>query len=196
LALCREQQAMNDAEKRFPPSDLDEQRGRIEQSFIDRQAGIDGQQRALGASLDMPRQPALPWAREATKSSTRDAKRRILVVDDSDLAADSLAMMLALEGYDVHARYHGAAAIEAVDALHPDAAILDIGMPGMNGYEACQQIRQHSHGKSIALIALTGWNEESDIRRTYAAGFDAHIVKPPKPSELRQVLTKLLSQSG
>jgi CheY-like chemotaxis protein len=79
-----------------------------------------------------------------------------------------------------------------VDEVKPDAVILDIGMPRMNGYDACQTIRGKPGGRDIVLIALTGWGQESDIRRTRVAGFDAHIVKPPDAEKLVDVLESLL----
>jgi len=116
-----------------------------------------------------------------------------LVVDDNHLAASSLARLLQIEGYQADARYSGTDAIVAVDGLKPDAVILDIGMPRMNGYDACQAIRSKPGGRDIVLIALTGWGQESDIRRTREAGFDAHIVKPPDAEKLIEVLESLLA---
>lgn len=117
---------------------------------------------------------------------------RILVVDDDRVAADSLAAVLRMSGYDVQSRYDGASAVAAAEELRPNLIILDLGMPIMNGYEACQKIRAQSWSQGIAIVALTGWGPESGMPSTASAGFDAHVVKPPRAGELQQVLANLL----
>jgi len=139
------------------------------------------------------RRPAAPSGSSIPEHAVerRAGPRRILVVDDNNLAANSLARLLQIEGYEADARYCGIDAVRAVDELDFDAVILDIGMPRMNGYDACRAIRSKPAGQNMILIALTGWGQESDIRRTKEAGFDAHIVKPPNPGQLIDVLESL-----
>ncbi len=114
---------------------------------------------------------------------------RVLVVDDNRDSADSLAMALQLQGHDVHTAYDGAAAVEAALALLPDVILLDIGLPKLNGYDAARRIREQPRGKEMILVALTGWGQEEDHRRSREAGFDHHLVKPADPLALHSILT-------
>ncbi|HUO67050.1 MAG TPA: ATP-binding protein, partial [Gammaproteobacteria bacterium] len=116
------------------------------------------------------------------------APSRILVVDDNQDAADSLAMMLALDGHDVRRTYAGAPALACLREFRPDVVLLDIGLPGMDGYEVARLIREQPDGASVRLIALTGYGQESDKSRTRAAGFDEHLVKPVELRRLQQAL--------
>jgi CheY-like chemotaxis protein len=116
------------------------------------------------------------------------ARRRVLVADDNRDAADSLAAILRLGGHDVHAVHDGQAAVEAAERFRPDLALLDIGMPKLNGYEAARQIRGQPWGRRMVLVAITGWGQEDDRRRATEAGFDAHLTKPTDPAALNQLL--------
>jgi CheY-like chemotaxis protein len=116
------------------------------------------------------------------------ARRRILVADDNVDSASSLAMMLTLMGNEVHTAHDGAAAVEAAAEIRPDVILLDIGMPRMNGYDACREIRSRSWGKGILILALTGWGQDEDKRRSREAGFDDHLVKPVEPAALEKWL--------
>lgn len=102
----------------------------------------------------------------------------ILVVDDNQDAADTLAIMLRLKGNDVQVRYSGHEGVEAAKILLPDLVILDIGMPGLDGYQACRLIRASSGGEAIHIYALTGYGQLEDIRKSKEAGFDQHMLKP------------------
>jgi CheY-like chemotaxis protein len=115
-------------------------------------------------------------------------QRRILVVDDNVDAAESLAMLLRMEGHDVRVAHDGPTALAAVEADPPDLVFLDIGMPVMNGYDVAQQIRQQPGLEKLVLVAMTGWGQEEDRRRSKEAGFDHHLVKPAEPESLRQLL--------
>jgi PAS domain S-box-containing protein len=112
----------------------------------------------------------------------------ILVTDDSVDAATSLGMLLELHGHAVRIAHDGAEAVAAVAESRPDVVLLDIGMPRMNGYEAARRIRAMPGGESIRLVALTGWGQAEDRRRTREAGFDAHVTKPVAFEELEQLL--------
>jgi PAS domain S-box-containing protein len=114
----------------------------------------------------------------AAAAPVRAAGRRVLIVDDSEDGAESLAMLLEFGGHETHKAHDGLAALEAVERLRPDAVLLDIGLPGLNGYEVCRRIRQASWGKRMTLVALTGWGQDEDRDRSRDAGFDAHMVKP------------------
>jgi signal transduction histidine kinase/CheY-like chemotaxis protein len=115
-------------------------------------------------------------------------KHRILVVDDNQAAADSLALLLKLEGQEVRVAYEGPAALLAVQSYLPDVAVLDIGMPGMDGYELAQRLRRQPGLEQLLLVALTGWGQEADRRRSHDAGFDLHLVKPVDPAVLHDLL--------
>ena len=118
--------------------------------------------------------------------------KRLLVVDDNKDAADSLAMLLRLQGHEVRVAYSGMAALEMTKTYTPDVVFLDIGMPGMDGYEAARRIREQPGLGKTVLAALTGWGQQEDRRRTAEAGFDHHLVKPPEP----QLLESLLAGEG
>jgi CheY-like chemotaxis protein len=106
------------------------------------------------------------------------AARRVLVVDDSADAADSLAMLLELEGHEVTKVYSASAALEAAARLHPDVAFIDIGLPQMDGYEVARRLRASENGHEIRLVALTGYGQPDDRAEARRAGFDHHLVKP------------------
>ncbi len=116
--------------------------------------------------------------------------RRILVADDNQDAADSLALLLTMMGGEVRTAYEGLAALEAAAAFRPDVIVLDIGMPGLNGYEAARCIREQTWGKAPLLIALTGWGQEEDRRQSEEAGFDHHLAKPVEPNVLLRLLAE------
>lgn len=113
---------------------------------------------------------------------------RILIVDDNKDAANSLAMMLKLMGNITQTAHDGEEGVRLAKETRPDLILFDIGMPKLNGLEACQLIRQQPWGKAIAMIALTGWGQEEDRRRSQDAGFDYHLVKPVDINTLLQIL--------
>lgn len=110
--------------------------------------------------------------------------RRILVADDNLDAGASLAMLLRLDGYEVSLATTGLEALELFARIRPDVAILDIGMPGLNGYEVARRIRAQSGTQDVKLIAVTGWGQASDKAKAAAAGFDHHFTKPVEPGVL------------
>ncbi|HKP29958.1 MAG TPA: ATP-binding protein [Gemmatimonadales bacterium] len=117
--------------------------------------------------------------RELTGAHAGEGRgQRILVVDDNRDSAESLAMMLRLSGYDVHKVYDGLVAVEVAAKLRPDVILLDIGLPSLNGYDVCRQIRQQAGPGEALIVALTGWGQDGDKRRSAEAGFDDHLVKP------------------
>ena len=116
---------------------------------------------------------------------------KILVADDNVDSAESLAMMLEIMGHEVRAVHDGVQAVELAPEFQPDVIILDIGMPNLNGYEACRRIRNQSSSKSTTLVALTGWGQDEDKRRSHEAGFDHHLVKPVDLAELEKIFASL-----
>ena len=119
------------------------------------------------------------------------SERRVLVVDDNRDAAESLAVFLQLSGHSVHTAYDGIEAVEAAESFRPDIVLLDIGMPNLNGFEACRRIRDTTWGKNMTVIAQTGWGQDEDRRRTHEAGFDGHLVKPVDPVAVMKIVAGL-----
>ena len=117
---------------------------------------------------------------------------RILIVDDNRDTAAMLALLLQFSGHDTHIAYDGVEAVEATTTLQPDVILLDIGLPRLNGYEAPRRIReQHEQPGHPFLVALTGWGQDEDRRRSEDAGFDAHLVKPVDEAALGKLLDDL-----
>jgi signal transduction histidine kinase len=130
-----------------------------------------------------------PIARNgATADPRRLPPQRVLVVDDNRDAADMLAELLRLLGVTVEVANDGAGALDALASFRPDVMLLDIGMPGMDGYAVAREVRVRPGGRAITIIALTGWGQEQDIEHARAAGFDHHLVKPPDLEKLRSIL--------
>jgi PAS domain S-box-containing protein len=117
--------------------------------------------------------------------------RRILVVDDNRDGADSLALMLELAGNKVARAYDGLEALQVAKSFRPQIVLMDVGMPQLNGLEATRQLRAEEWGRNIAIIALTGWGQDSDKQRTRDAGCDGHLVKPVALTDLELLLTTL-----
>lgn len=113
---------------------------------------------------------------------------KVLVVDDNHDAAFSLGMLVEMLGHDVRIAYDGVEALREAGAFRPDLVLLDIGMPRMDGYEACRRLREQPWGAAIRVVAVTGWGQEHDRRRSQQAGFDRHLVKPVAPTEIADIL--------
>jgi PAS domain S-box-containing protein len=158
--------------------------GRIEASSAGVGQGSRFTVRLPGASQAAP-VAAVP---RAVANGNGAAAKRILLADDNRDAAESLAIILRLEGHEVELAHDGSAALDAFAARRPDVALLDIGMPKTNGYEVARQIRARPGGEDVLLIAITGWTQDADKARTQAAGFDHHLAKPIEPETLIQLL--------
>jgi CheY-like chemotaxis protein len=133
----------------------------------------------------------LPLVQAPQESATQPSlaplrAMRILVVDDNADAADSLTLLLKLDGHHTESVYTPADALERARTFEPEVILLDIGLPGMDGYEVARRIR--SRGSRARLVALTGYGQSEDVRRAREAGFDEHLVKPADPELLRQKL--------
>jgi CheY-like chemotaxis protein len=147
---------------------------------------------AGGGSTFRVRLPLVPGqaeGRTAHAAATPLTSRcRVLLVDDNPDVADTLGRLLRMLGAEVEVVYDGPSALQALERFHPTAMILDIGMPGMDGYEVARRIRQHPQGRDITLIALTGWGQTEDRLRSRRTGFDHHLVKPADLEELQRLL--------
>ncbi len=122
------------------------------------------------------------------ETAKKTRSRRVLVADDNRDAAESLAMLLGMEGHQVEMVHDGHAALAAIESFQPEIALLDIGMPGLNGYELAKRIRQGSLGRAVTLIAVTGWGQDNDKAQALAAGFNHHFTKPVEPERLMELL--------
>ncbi|MEO8450396.1 MAG: PAS domain S-box protein [Gemmatimonadota bacterium] len=143
------------------------------------------------------RLPALPEVDEEDQGGAGNrpeavsGRCRVLVVDDNEDSATSLAMVLQLMGNETAVAYDGLRALEVGAAFCPHLVFLDLGMPRLNGYDACRRIREEPWGKDAVVVALTGWGQEHDRRRTAEAGFDSHLVKPVDPAVLESLVAGL-----
>ena len=131
-----------------------------------------------------PREEALPHA-----------ERRVLVAEDNPDAAEMLSVMLTLQGHDVRVAVDGVEATAIAEEFEPHVVLLDIGMPRMDGLEAARIIRRRL-GTRVLLIALTGWGQDDDKRRSLDAGFDHHVTKPPEPEALARLIAQSARQTG
>lgn len=116
---------------------------------------------------------------------------RVLIADDADDVAAWLGVLLRREGYEVRAVASGAEALAAAAEFHPRVALLDIGMPGLDGYQLAREIRSQPWGKDAVLIATTGWGDAEDRMQAHAAGFNHHLVKPVPPEKLLALLATI-----
>jgi two-component system, chemotaxis family, CheB/CheR fusion protein len=153
-------------------------------------AASEGLGRGCTFSIQLPR-IAAPQRAPADSAAPPAAKRRILVVDDNSDVADSLAMLLRLEGHEVETVYTAPGTFEAVQRMRPDAVLLDIGLPQMDGYEIARRLRADPAASRVHLIALTGYGQEHDRERAREAGFGAHLVKPADIDAVNQILASL-----
>jgi len=127
--------------------------------------------------------PAAPAQAKAPAS-----RLQILVVDDNGDSADSLALLLSLGGHETHIARDGPQALARAEALRPQAILLDLGLPGLSGYEVCRRLRAESWTAATPIIAVTGWGQDDDRQRSKEAGFDGHLVKPIVLAELTALL--------
>ena len=153
-------------------------------------AGV-GQGSEFVVRLPTTRERPEPPMPEPTVSERRSTPaRRFLVVDDNQDAATSLAMLLEQNGNETHIAYDGLEAVEAAAKFRPDMVLLDIGLPKLNGYEAARRIREQPWGKSMVLVALTGWNQDQTQQKSTDAGFNHHLVKPVSIATLMKLLAE------
>jgi PAS domain S-box-containing protein len=118
-------------------------------------------------------------------------KQRVLIVDDNDDGAESLALLLQFAGHETEKAHDGITALAVAERFRPNVTLLDIGLPGLNGYEVCRRIREQRWGASMTIVALTGWGQDEDRRNSKEAGFDTHMVKPVDHNALMRLLASL-----
>jgi CheY-like chemotaxis protein len=158
------------------------------------QAHSDGLGRGSEFVVRLPAVPdtaARPVRHTAKKTAAAASRRRVLIIDDNRDAALSLAAMLDAMNYETKVAFDGVEAVEAAADFRPAIVLLDIGMPRLNGYDTCRRMRKQPWGRSIVIGALTGWGRDKDQRRSRAAGFDFHLVKPVEPGALSRLLNSL-----
>ena len=131
---------------------------------------------------------SVPASAPRNEADPASRLRRVLVVDDNVDGAETLAALLMLEGHETLVCHDGLAAVEAAQTFQPNVILLDIGLPKMNGYEACRQIRAQAGGEAICMIAMTGWGQAHDVQEAERAGFNSHCVKPIDPSVLAHLV--------
>jgi CheY-like chemotaxis protein len=123
-------------------------------------------------------------------------RARVLIVEDNVDAADALAMLLDLLGHEVVIAHDGLAAVESVERTCPDVMLVDIGLPGIDGFEVARRVRAHEHGKRVLLVALTGYGRDDDKERTRAAGFDHHLTKPVQLDALQGLVATVAGEQA
>ncbi|MBL0419395.1 response regulator [Ramlibacter sp. AW1] len=133
-----------------------------------------------------------PQPADAARSTAPGQPAHVLVVDDNRDAADTLVDILMLSGFTASAAYDGASGLQALQQQPPQAVLLDIGLPDLDGHEVCRRIRALPLSPQPVVLALTGWGQEKDRERTAAAGFDGHLTKPADPTHIMELLGKLL----
>jgi PAS domain S-box-containing protein len=157
---------------------------------------VEGRSEGPGLGSEfIVRLPVGPSAEEPVTAASLPAAvsgRRVLVVDDNVDAAVTLGQLLELLGNDIRLAHDGQAAVDAAVEFQPELILMDIGLPLLNGYEACRRIRSQFQGRRPAIIALTGWGQEQDRAQSAEAGFDAHLIKPVKYDSLMQLAASLL----
>jgi CheY-like chemotaxis protein len=134
---------------------------------------------------------AVAVTRDAPHARAGDGPLRVLVVDDNEDSALSLAMLLEMQGHAVTTAFRGSEALQKAVEEPPDVALLDIGLPDMNGYELARRLRSSPGATPLTLVALTGWGQDEDRRAAEGAGFDHHFTKPVDPDALEQLLQQL-----
>jgi signal transduction histidine kinase len=148
-----------------------------------------GAGRGATFTMRLPRipEPARPVISAATLSAAQ-APRRILIIEDNGDARDMLRAQLERDGHEVHAAADGPAGVEAAATARPDVVLIDVGLPGFDGYEVARRIRAAAWGRSMRLVALTGYGQADDRRHALEAGCDLHVTKPVKPERLAEIL--------
>jgi len=153
-----------------------------------RSRGLGNGSRFLFWLPALPAGVAVPTARRNGTQASERQGRRLLLVDDNVDAVESLAILLKADGHDVRTAHDGASALAMVESFQPDLVVLDIGLPGMNGYEIAQRIRSRPELGAPTLVARTGYGQQEDRKRARAAGFDHHFIKPADVGALQRLL--------
>jgi two-component system, chemotaxis family, CheB/CheR fusion protein len=167
------------------------------------EATSEGPGRGSEITVRLPLAPdrAMPQGMPLGSGETKDGERtsaglRILVVDDNEDSAESLALWLQLMGHDTLTAHDGPEALDAAPGYRPDLIFLDIGMPGLSGYDVARRLRERPETRDTLIVATTGWGQEEDRRRSKEAGFDHHLVKPLEPERLMGLLARISRKEG
>jgi PAS domain S-box-containing protein len=164
--------------------------GRVEAASL---GGGRGSQFTIHLPRDVMVETAQSEAQASPASPRPGARRTVLVADDNRDAADTLALLLDMDGYETAVAHGGLQALDEIRRNRPDAAILDIGMPDLNGYEVARRIREEKWGRNLFLLAITGWGHPDDVARAKAAGFDEHLTKPVDADNVVRLLARYLA---
>jgi CheY-like chemotaxis protein len=151
-------------------------------------AHSDGPGRGSAFVIRLPLSEARPAQPSAPRVEVPRIRSRVVIIDDNRDAARTMSMLVDELGGTARTAYDAAGGLEAVQEFRPDIVFLDIGMPGMDGYEACRRIRQTPSGKHLIVVAVTGWGQPQDKQRALEAGFDAHLTKPVDPNAFTRLL--------
>ena len=157
---------------------------------VEASSGGAGKGSTFEVRLPLLSDSPLAVATPARKISAESASRRVVIADDNADAVSTLAQLLRLQGHEVWTASDGIEAVEQASARRPDAIVLDIGMPGLDGIEAARRIRALPGGEQPLIVALTGWGQPADREKTRAAGFDCHLVKPADPNEVLALIER------
>ena len=160
---------------------------------IEARSAGEGQGSEFIVRMPVLNRPAIQGGPGPDMESDLQLQRRILIVDDNRDSADSLAMLMEITGNKTYLAHDGVEAVEAVEKYRPEVMLLDIGLPRLDGYEVCRRVREQPWGKDIIVIALTGWGQEDDRRKSEEAGFNGHLVKPVDYDKLLELLSSLTS---
>jgi CheY-like chemotaxis protein len=158
---------------------------------VEAYSGGPGQGSEFVVRLPAPAAAPGPAPASSSDGTPGGETRRVLIVDDNTDAADSLAAVLRLRGHEVQTVNDGPASLDAAAAFRPEVVLLDIGLPGLNGYEVARRLRQDDATRQAKLIAVTGYGQDEDRARSSEAGFDRHLVKPVEPGEILRLLQSL-----
>jgi len=157
---------------------------------IEAQSGGRGQGSTFTVFLPLWKAPTLSPILAPSTTTTFFA-RTVLIVDDNPDVAKSFALLLEIWGHRVHIVYNGEDAITACPKLQPEIVFLDIGLPGIDGYETARRLRQTDAGRAVYLVAVTGYGQEEDVAQAKSAGFDTHLLKPVVPEALEMCFARL-----
>jgi CheY-like chemotaxis protein len=148
----------------------------------------DGPGQGTRFVIEMPLHGAAGARQSPSQIDVSRIARRVVIIDDNEDAADTMSMLVEQLGGSARMAHDAVSGLAAVQEFQPDIVFLDIGMPGIDGYETCRRIRQKPSKKHIVIVAITGWGQSQDKQRALDAGFDVHLTKPVDPVALSRVL--------
>ena len=163
---------------------------------IEARSDGEGQGSEFIVRLPILNRPVVAEESSSRLASDPQAQRRVLIVDDNLDSAESLAMLLEITGNKTYMAHDGLEALEQIEKYRPEVVLLDIGLPRVDGHEVCRRVREKSWGKDIVVIALTGWGQDDDRRKSEEAGFNGHLVKPVDYDKLLELLAALTTNPG